>query len=734
MSMLAALAAAGTATAQQDIAPEPQAVVLTEVVVSARKRDERLQDVPMSISAFDAAALERTSTIGFVDYAERVPNLSFAPARSGPVGSRQLAIRGVYGTGTVGFYVDDTPVPESMDHAVTGLERIEVLRGPQGTLYGARSMGGTVRLITRQPELDLSSFTGHVAASVSDPGDLNHLIEGSANLVISPERSALRIAAYQRAESGMFSRVPGRDPALPPSTPVSAFARRSPVDDAVTEGIQLDGRALVGDSITVRPRIWTQRFRIDGFPLADREPGNFEHRRLFDLDEPGSDDWQLYSLNIDADLQGGTLVSSTSLFRRRLENREDASELATLLFGIPPSRTVLHSITTARRFAHETRYVSSWSGDWQLTAGAFFSESRDLYEFPPDNVIPGINAFFGGAFGSDVIFTLRRESVTRELAAFGELSYAFTDRLSGTVGARWFDNRVDTTLDQSGIILSTESLRGRQRETQVNPKLSLSYTLPSGDLLYASASEGFRVGGVNTFSESLCAGDLSGVGLDVEGARSFDSDSLRSYEVGAKTERFDRRLKLNGSAFYIRWRDVQQTVPLVNCGFAVTVNAGEARSMGAELDASMDVNDDWSVGAAVGYTDAEIRDPGGVATLERGARLAQVPEWTGSAYLEHRFNWQGRPGFLRADYTYTGASLSPNNSPLDPRERPSYSIVNARAGLAFGTWEASVYATNLLDERANLSDIPSMALELPGRPRIMTNRSRTIGIDARVRF
>jgi outer membrane receptor protein involved in Fe transport len=532
----------------------------------------------------------------------------------------------------------------------------------------------------------------------------------------------------------MFSRVPGRDPALPPSTPVSAFARRSPVDDAVTEGIQLDGRALVGDSITVRPRIWTQRFRIDGFPLADREPGNFEHRRLFDLDEPGSDDWQLYSLNIDADLQGGTLVSSTSLFRRRLENREDASELATLLFGIPPSRTVLHSITTARRFAHETRYVSSWSGDWQLTAGAFFSESRDLYEFPPDNVIPGINAFFGGAFGSDVIFTLRRESVTRELAAFGELSYAFTDRLSGTVGARWFDNRVDTTLDQSGIILSTESLRGRQRETQVNPKLSLSYTLPSGDLLYASASEGFRVGGVNTFSESLCAGDLSGVGLDVEGARSFDSDSLRSYEVGAKTERFDRRLKLNGSAFYIRWRDVQQTVPLVNCGFAVTVNAGEARSMGAELDASMDVNDDWSVGAAVGYTDAEIRDPGGVAMLERGARLAQVPEWTGSAYLEHRFNWQGRPGFLRADYTYTGASLSPNNSPLDPRERPSYSIVNARAGLAFGTWEASVYATNLLDERANLSDIPSMALELPGRPRIMTNRSRTIGIDARVRF
>ena len=225
MSALAALMAAGTAAAQQDAAPEPQAAGLTEVVVSARKRDERLQDVPMSISAFNAATLERTSTTSFVDYAERVPNLSFASARSGPVGSRQLAIRGVYGTGTVGFYVDDTPVPESMDPAVTDLERIEVLRGPQGTLYGARSMGGTVRLITRQPDLDVPSFTGHVAASVSDPGDLNHLIEGSANLVLSPERAAVRIAAYQRAESGMFSRAPGRDPVLPPSTPVSTQPR-----------------------------------------------------------------------------------------------------------------------------------------------------------------------------------------------------------------------------------------------------------------------------------------------------------------------------------------------------------------------------------------------------------------------------------------------------------------------------------------------------------------------------
>ena len=119
--------------------------------------------------------------------------------------------------------------------------------------------------------------------------------------------------------------------------------------------MQLDGRVLFGDSMTVRPRIWAQRYRIDGFPLADREPGNTEHRRLFDLDEPGSDDWQLYSVSVDAPLPGGTLVSSTSLFRRELENREDASEIATLLFGIPPSRTVLHSITTARRLTHESR-------------------------------------------------------------------------------------------------------------------------------------------------------------------------------------------------------------------------------------------------------------------------------------------------------------------------------------------------------------------------------------------
>ncbi|HUI61919.1 MAG TPA: TonB-dependent receptor plug domain-containing protein, partial [Steroidobacteraceae bacterium] len=388
---------------------------LEEIVVTAQKRTENLQDVPMSITALDAKVLERIGAVDFTDYAAHVPNLAFAYAHSGQLGSRQIALRGVYGAGTTGFYIDDTPVPESMDPLIADIDRIEVLRGPQGTLYGARSMGGTVKLITRQADATRNAAGLHTTVSNTEHGSFNYLADAWANLVLVDSDAAVRVSGYREFDSGVFTRVAGLQPALPADTPFTQFPPHHGVDDQGVSGGQILGmfRFLDGDLI-IRPRVALQHLAIDGFALADDRPDNFTQVRLFDLNEPGWDDWQHYSLTINGHTGAGDIVSSTALFRRGFENWEDYSEEAVLLFGIPPTPALIHAINHTRRFVHETRFVSAFSGPVQFTGGIFYANTLDRRDFPADNTIAGLNDFFGGAFGTDVVFSQASRTVTRE--------------------------------------------------------------------------------------------------------------------------------------------------------------------------------------------------------------------------------------------------------------------------------------------------------------------------------
>ena len=223
--------------------------------------------------------------------------------------------------------------------------------------------------------------------------------------------------------------------------------------------------------------------------------------------------------------------------------------------------------------------------------------------------------------------------------------------------------------------------------------------------------------------------------MSAEQVQTFDSDSLWSYEVGAKTSWLQRRLTVNGAAYRIDWDDLQQLVALPMCGFNLTLNAGSAQIRGFEMELNYRATDDLTVTAGIGQADSEITSSGGLTgSVQVGSPVQQVPEWTYSAGFDYDFDLGPRSAFLHADYSYADDSLSANNDSVNRRLRPAYDITNVRAGMWFEDWQVVLFVQNVFNEDANLSDVPPLAIEMPGRPRIAVNRPRTLGVEVRVTF
>ena len=255
--------------------------------------------------------------------------------------------------------------------------------------------------------------------------------------------------------------------------------------------------------------------------------------------------------------------------------------------------------------------------------------------------------------------------------------------------------------------------------------------------VYASGAKGFRLGGINgNLPEGLCGPELDGLNINPAETVTYDSDELWSYELGFKSTLADNRVSLNMAAFFIDWTDIQQLNRLA-CGFQYTANAGEAESIGFELEMTAVISDGLTGSLGVGYTDAEITDDGGTAGVSDGDSIQGVPDWTTTGSLQYIFSTSGDwEGMLRADANYYGESFSSNNesSSENQRQRDSWAALNLRAGMLTEEWEVILFADNVTDERANLADSRSIAAETPGRQRLVTNRPRTLGVEARMRF
>lgn len=733
--------------------------MLEEVIVTATKRAQSLQEVGMSITAISERDIEDMGIDSYLDFAVRVPNLGTAFQSDGRFDANSPSLRGIFGSGdksssaTTGFYIDDVPVTAALQPRVLDLERIEVLRGPQGSLYGARSMGGTIRLITQQPSLDETSGSIHTSVSSVEDGGENYALDGSINMPLVEGKVGLRMAAYYGSISGIYDRV--YEPnwfnyqtgeIVTGTTP--AFATNKDTDDEEYMGGQIALKFMVNDDLSITPKYMYQRIEADGLPFADVDAENMETRRFFDSEEPGEDEWWIASVVVNWSVGAGDITSTTAYYERETSEFEEEHTFLDFIYGaavgipITPLESTLETTSEYQNFTHETRFTSSSDGPINYTVGLFYGDSEFIRGYPPA-LQPGVNDALNNFIGApadivpgDLIFITEQPEQVEELAIFGEVTWDVTEQLALTAGGRWYDTSVSFSSVSDGFANGGPSeFAGKQSESGFNPKIMASFDASDSVNLYASASKGFRIGGVNgQISPTLCGDELDRVGLDPDSLRTYDSDELWSYEVGVKSRLADNRVTLNAAAFFIDWQDSLQVQRLA-CGFQVDANIGDVESTGFEVELSAVPFDGLTIDLGVGYTNTEVASAAGdgFPGYEQGQELHGVPNWTAAGSVQYVFpafaGWDGR---VRLDGNYYGDSTSFNNGAIVDRD--SWQALNLRAGVQKDNWDITAFADNLTDERANLADNRSIAAEMPGRPRIVTNRPRTIGVEARYRF
>jgi len=802
----AALLVAGVAISAVTAAQTAPPSGLEEIVVTAQRRAESLQTVPLSITALNAASLEQRSVSTFFDYAGQVPNLAFSNTGDGSGTARTISIRGISGDGTTGFYIDETPVPDSIDPRVLDVQRIEVLRGPQGTLYGARSMGGTVRLITQQPDFDGTSGHATVSGSKTDGADsANYGVDAALNVPLN-DRMAARFVGFYEHDAGFFKRhflTNEADAAnLPPLTDPTNLGglpttTRSNVGQINSYGASGALLIKLSDALSVTPRIMYQKAEANGFlysdaggypvpgpttpPAVSMTPSSLVQYRFYDIPESSTDAWTLLSVGVKYDATGGTFFSSTSYFDRTVDETEDQTDflyqnLEAPFDGLPldasnpnsatykaiPIPASIRELKQIHRFVQEFRFTSKLSGPLQYVAGFFFSDTRGRVPYAgyyPPSIAPGISQTGGfiptGVVGipvnplnPDEIFGQDYQTKVSEPALYGEVSYQFLESLKGTLGLRGYRIKTTTGGYLEGIAFGGARLTDPTAETTdsgVNPKAGLDWTVAPGKMLYAQVAKGFRPGGLvpsipggpGPGNDPLgCYGQLTSLGYtSTAQTKSYKPDKLWNFEVGAKTGWDENRFTIDGAGFFVKWDDIQQLVALP-CGFQFRANAGAAEIKGAELEIHGRPTRNLDLSAGAGYQHARITQASELLpALQVGDRVYYVPDWTGNAAVAYTVPLAGDRSFVgTVDWVYTGDSVSASVSATSPRVRPSYSILDARFAYEFGDYQLALVGKNLANTLANLGDNRSLAAETIGRPRLVVNTPRTIGLELRARF
>ena len=569
-----------------------------EIVVTAQRRAESLSDVPISMSAVDRAALDAIGARDVMDVTRTMPGII---VRNGFEGITTIAIRGVastVGSATTGIYIDDTPiqvralgaggVASSAFPLIFDLDRVEVLRGPQGTLFGSGSEGGTLRFITPTPSLDKVSAYARSEAAYTERGDPSYELGVAFGAPIVENTLGFRASVYAREDGGWVDRQP---------YPGDTITSRN--TNAVTSLVANVAVALKAqDSLTITPAVYFQREHDQDVAqywpqLSDPSSSRYISGQLFA--QPTTDQLVLPSLKLQWDLSAATLYSNTSYLDRTRDVTGDYSfidtEVLTGNYTNPrvPSPTAFQNPQDA--FTQEIR-LQSREGEGPLSwlVGAFYQRSKQKASqlvYSP-NLGDVTQALFGlsvadtfgvplyqGALAYSGIDT----SIDTQTALFGNATWRFSPQWSADVGVRVARAKFSFTNVQNGPFNGgMTSGSGGASETPVSPKVGVNYKPDADLLLYASAAKGFRPGGANTpVSASTCANDLAALGLTTAPA-TFHSDSTWSYELGAKQKTSDNRFLVDASVFYINWKNIQSSVPLLTCGFQYIGNLGNATS------------------------------------------------------------------------------------------------------------------------------------------------------------
>jgi len=714
-----------------DSKKDPNAFALQEIVVTATKRAENVQDVPMSIAVLSSQDLERRSVIGMEDYLRSIPGVN--EIDNGARGNA-IVIRGVStspesenaasGTGpTVGTYFDETSITGAAGYTSGGIdvrpvdmERIEVLRGPQGTAYGDSALGGALRLIPAKPKLD--SFDAKVTASYSNTaryGGDNSMVQGIFNIPLIQDRLALRVAAYRYDESGIYKNVAGTDAAtLANAAPfgltdyIRGFTQNN-VGDMLTTGVRVAAAWQPTDKANLTATFLKQTIEQDGF--ADQNTGYYEQERIpvlpqfrlnGDPGEANNSDIDLANLVLNYDLGW---AKSTSVVSRVDSGSQYAASL-----DVAPTYFVGGARSDYKATSAETRLASHLQGPVQFLGGLFYEDVHEHnYQITYWPGSAATNPFGTNPLLGDYDFF---RALTQR-AIFGELSYEPIDKLTATVGGRYFKYGKDQSILREGALYGAAvGTAVRQYLTDLDSSGStfsanLSYKATPDALLYLSWAQGFRLGqpepGLSSTCDANHDGLVDGTNLSIASTRKIDSDSLDNYELGGKFAFFDRRLTLDASIYHIVWRSLPiRTYAPAPCGFAYVANAGAATSDGAEFQASLLVVKGLRLDFGAAYTDAKLSEdaPGLLPPAYKGDRLPGSPRVNTNLSAQYSFNLVGREAFVRGDFAYIGKfygdlQQSPDTAAGD------YSKIDARAGIAvIKNLNVEAFVRNLTNEDA----------------------------------
>jgi outer membrane receptor protein involved in Fe transport len=702
-------------------------VALEEIKVTATRRAVAIQDAPVSLSALSERQLRATGARDIIDYFSHVPGLSYTDNGW----SHRLAVRGI-ASGTFveprpfsALYLDDTPMMTLSGPAALGqiggphpevfdMERIEVLRGPQGTLFGTSALGGAIRMITNRPAPE--GWYADVEAGISGTkhGGDNQQASAVLNVPFGAGTAALRMGGYYRDEAGFID---------------DTYRLLEDVNSAETSG----GRAAVlwspGANLTMTLSAHHQERETGGFGIADQNEGDYAQARF--VPEGDGERWDLFNLAVSYELPWAELFSSTSYVDRRPAITLDETlfvERELLVFN-PTSSEFTESV---RDVVQELRLTSIAGGRFSWLAGLYYQDQDRNTE--QNMYSPGYDALTGGEAASfgypDQLVHMVGEATQRQRAVYGEMAWHPTPRWQASLGGRRFEfrEREDALFD--GLFFGGPFPTGQSLEQDGTiMKAGVAYRPSDDTLLFMNAAEGFRPGGTNSiFTEAiveLCEADLAALGLSAP-PFDFESDSLWSYEVGAKTNWLDHRLTANLTAYHIDWSDMQ-TAKDLDCGITFIANAGQAESRGAELEAAWRPAEWMELFTTASYIDVRLAQDVPNVSGEKGERIPTVPRWTLSAGADAEFPLTARAqGFARFDYQYIDSSWS--NFDQSIRERiPARHLLAVRTGVRFDAWEAELFVENALDERGVLFPLQ----DARGDSRAMLMQPRTIGLRAR---
>ena len=739
-SILAALAIVAPSTAFAQVGADSSQVEdgeRDEVVVTAQKREQRLQDAALSVTALNEEALERRGIQELIDAVAAIPGL--AVTNEGP-GTTSVSIRGLSSSGanlregaSIGYYLDEVPVTlpnnafnAQVDPDFFDLSRIEVLRGPQGTLYGSGSIGGTIRYLYNEPVLDDYQARGRVTFMSTRKGAGDASLNAMVNMPLIEGKAGVRATGY-------FKNTPGYIDFTDQNGETT-----EDINDVETLGGRLSALIKLGDNIDLLPTVYYHSAKFgSNFDYDAALPG-IQVSRFFPSN--GEDEYKLYSLTARMDFGWADLTSVTAYFDRDYQRQSDYSQVVSSIlapfFGGTYEPGISTFDITAEQFTQEARLASSGEGPLAWIFGLYYSNTKST-QFQRI-IAPGAGDFFGGSLlgfdvSDDVLFDGLTVVRDQQAAAFGEVSYEVLPGLSATVGIRGFNASQRNGRDLDRILAGGPvDFELNTSENGVIPKYLLSYQPGRNHLLYASATKGFRVGGTNSPVPDACAPDLVALGLTEPPTR-FTSDSVWSYEVGSKNAWFENRLSANVSAYQVEWDDLQQSAALPTCGFSFTGNSGKARSRGLELETAARPIDGFDVTAAYGFIDSQLRRDAPALGAESGDELLGVPKHTFSASAQYAFRLaQGLGAYVRGDYRYYGRVRQTYSPTAANIFRPSFDQINMRLGLQGRRWDAAFFVQNVLDERGivGLALNPN-AIPINGVAPIdqVITRPRTIGIS-----